>query len=177
MEIDNKWRVTEVIALRSRVFAGYFLINNTTHPKYNWRMDGQTGINDYAFDALFIDRSGTNSVFDNQLTRNHGGFKTPIANGNSNQGLVAYNAELKFGKFPIGLFGDVGYSANNVFVSDGGLYISLIKEIFKVYFPLVYSSNIQTEIDANGYDFGDLVRFEIDFNKLNLMNIRRKLSF
>ena len=64
-----------------------------------------------------------------------------------------------------------------MFVSDGGLYISLIKEIFKVYFPLVYSSNIQTEIDANGYDFGDLVRFEIDFNKLNLMNIRRKLSF
>jgi len=177
IEVKNRWSITKELRLRSRFFAGHFLYNNATEPKYNWRMDGQTGRNDYAFDAMLIDRSKSNALFDNQFVSNHGAFKVPTANASSLSGLMAYNAELSFGKLPIGLFGDLGYSAEDVFVSDGGLYISLVKEIFKVYFPLVYSSNIQSEIDANGYNFGDLVRFQIDFKKLNLLNIRRKLDF
>lgn len=177
LEVKNNWRITESVRIYSRLFAGNFLYNNSTDPRYNWRMDGQTGRNDYAYDEMLFDRSSSNQFFDNQFTSTHGGFKVPTANGSSNAALIAYNGELSIGKVPIGVFGDVGYSATNVFVSDGGLFVSLFKQIFKVYFPLVYSANIQTEIDANGYNFGDLVRFQIDFNKMNILELRRKLDF
>ena len=176
LQINNRWRITEDLRLYSRVFGGHFLYNNATDPKYNWRMDGQTGRNDYAFDAMLFDRGKSNAVFDNQFVSTHGAFKVPTANGSSNNSLLAYNAELSYGKFPIGLFGDIGYSNNSVLVSDAGLYIRLVQDIFKVYFPLVYSSNIQSEIDANGYNFGDLVRFQIDFKKINILDLRRKLD-
>ena len=176
LEVNNRWRVTEDLQLCSRLFGGHFLFNNAVDPKYNWRMDGQTGRNDYAFDAMLFDRSRSSAVFGNQYVATHGGFKLPTANGSSNASLLSYNAELSYGKVPIGVFGDHGYTSNNTLVADGGLYIRFIQDVFKVYFPLLYSSNIQSEIDANGYNLGDLVRFQIDFNKLNILDFRRNLG-
>ncbi|MEX2597721.1 MAG: M1 family metallopeptidase [Salibacteraceae bacterium] len=176
IEIKNQINFLDKVMLRSRVFGGLFFYNNSTDPRYNYRMDGQFGSNDYAYDATLLDRSSTDGILMRQMTETHGAFKTLNGIGQSNLGLFAHNLELDAAKIPIGLFSDVGYNFQGNTLYDAGLFLRLAKGFFTLYAPLVFSKNIQNEIDANGRDFGDLIRFKVDFALLDIMKMRRQLN-
>lgn len=153
----------------ARLFAGKYIYNNSNNPRYNWRMDGQSGIYDYTYDHLFLGRTeGTDDVMSHQFTDNHGGFKTPTGVGQSHDWLVAMNLK---GDFPIppplGGFIDIGYNEGGALVYDAGLYASFARNVFEIYFPLTYSQNIINYFDANGITFYERIRFTLHLNKLN----------
>ena len=50
---------------------------------------------------------------------------------------------------------------------DFGLWIPIKKDIIEVYIPLVYSKNIQKEIEYNNISFWQRITFVIQFNSLN----------
>ncbi|MDP4763604.1 MAG: hypothetical protein NWR97_08070, partial [Salibacteraceae bacterium] len=176
LEVKNETYFTEKLHLKTRLFAGTFLYNNSTLPFYNYRMDGQSATNftDYAFDAELLGRSNK-SFLANQLTETHGGFKIPTAVGQSSMGLIAANFKLLYGKLPIGVFADFGMS-NNAAAADAGLFVSLSKDVLECYFPLMYSSNIKNAVEANGLKYRELIRFNLDLDRWNLLIRARRLE-
>lgn len=176
IEVVNILEADKILKLRSRVFVGGFLSNNSTDPRFNYRMEGQTQWNDYAYDHYFMDRSMVSELLNRQMTESHGGFKIPTAVGSSSQGLFAYNAELFISKFPIGIFSDIGFSFDGDALGDAGICIAGKRRFFGLYLPLVYTDNIAQEISANGWGFLDLIRFQLNVNVLNPFELRRNIS-
>ena len=176
-EVRNRTSITERLHIDSRAFAGWFFDSRTDNPAYNWRMDGQgiTNGSDYAYDAELLARNNS-GLFARQLTETQGGFKVPTAVAQSNQYLLSSNFKLGYGKFPIGLFADVGFSSNRT-VADAGAYISLAGGLLECYFPLLYSRNIQVALDANGQEFEDIIRFKLDLDQMNIFERAKRISF
>ncbi len=165
-----------------RLFAGKSLFENT-NSKYNWRMSGQTGIYDYLYDNTFLGRTASHPNFlGQQLDDSHGGFKTYTNTGSSNNWLITLNTKLDLPKLPFGLFADIGYypyiENNQGVISnkvgsnfDAGLWIPIKKDIIEVYVPLLFSENIQKEIDYNNINFWQRITFVINFNSMNPFKI------
>lgn len=176
LEVKNETYFTEKLRLKTRVFAGSFLYNNSTLPYYNYRMDGQstTNFTDYAFDAELLARNNT-SFLANQLTETHGGFKVPTAVGQSSMGLIAANFKLHYGKLPMGVFADFGMS-NNATAADAGVFVSLSKGVLECYFPLMYSANIKNAVEANGLKYKELIRFKLNLDRWNFLIRARRLE-
>lgn len=176
VELLNQTRITEKLTLKTRLFAGQFLYNNSTNPAFNYRMDGQSWVNqtDYAFDAELVGRDGQ-TVLAQQLTSTHGGFKIPTPVGQSPTFLAAANFEVKYGRFPLGVFADFGASSSYM-IADAGLMISLLKDAVGCYFPLLYSDDIRTSIDARGLKYRELIRFKVDLDRWNILVKARRFE-
>jgi hypothetical protein len=176
LELINQTRISEKLTVKTRLFVGQFLNNNSTNPAYNYRMDGQSWVNqtDYAFDAELIGRNGQ-TFFSQQLTNTHGGFKIPTPVGQSNAFLAAANFELKYGKLPIGVFADFGTSSSNL-IADAGLMLSFADDVIACYFPLLYSESIRSSIDARGLDYRELIRFKLDLDRWNVLVKARRFE-
>ena len=163
-----------------RGFLGAFAFNNTISPRYNWRMDGQTGFYDYTYSEIFPDRGGNNSAFQNQFIENHGGFKVPTALGQSNSWLASSNLKVKLPiGLPIGVFADAGIypSFNSTdFLYDAGIYFPLINNFFSVYMPLNYFTSIENYLNLNNIYFAERIRFTISINSLNVVKLREKIN-
>lgn len=168
--------ISEKIIVRNRLFAGYFITNATNDARFNWRMDGQYGRTDYAYDHTLLDRSTTDGLLGRQMTHTHGAFKLPTAVGQSAVGLIALNVEVQPRKLPIGVFADVGSNDLSAQLFDAGLFLSFGKGLFSVYAPLVWSNNIEQERLANGRETIDYIRFQINFDQINLVELRRNLD-
>lgn len=177
LEVVNRLNFDNVLKLRNRMFIGGFMSNNTTNPNYNYRMEGQTARNDYAYDAILFDRSSADNLLSRQLTETHGGFKIPTAIGSSNTGIAAYNLELFVGKFPIGVFADVGVAFQGESLFDAGICLAGKRHIFGLYLPLIYSDNVEQELSANGLGLLDVIRFQLNLDLMNPFAMRKHLKF
>lgn len=171
-KIDFDWKVIQYL----RFFAGAFLLNTSTNPAYNWRMDGQNFITDYGYDAQILDRSGSDAELSRQMVLSHGAFKVPTAVGQSNLWLMAVNYSIRMKKLPIGLFVDAGTDASLSFEYDAGVYIPLLSNVIELYFPLVYSKNISSAISANALVWHDLIRFQCDINRINPVEMIKRFE-
>jgi len=166
--------------LTIRGFLGAFAYNNAVTPRYNWRMDGQSGLYDYTYSEIFLDRGGNNSAFSNQFIENHGGFKVPTAVGQSNNWIASANLKVKLPiKLPIGIFADGGVYPSfnsNEFIYDAGVYIPLLNDFFSVYIPLTYSTSIEDYLSINNIDFSERIRFTLSLKTLNIVKLRENIN-
>jgi hypothetical protein len=97
-------------------------------------------------------------------------MKIPTANGQSNNWLIATNLRAELPIPVIKLFADFGIAQPGTDVTalyDAGVYLSLFRGFCDVYFPLVFSSKIKDEFTANGYGFGDRIRFTLNLDLAN----------
>jgi hypothetical protein len=175
MSIESNFRFKfkkDKKSLDIRIFAGSFLFNQTNNARYNWRMDNQSGMNDYTYEYVMLDRSKLDPVLGNQFALSHGGFKVPTPVGQSNLWIAAANMkfDIPIG-LPIGLFADIGVNHTGVPNYDVGIYLPLAKDIFEIYFPLYYSNDIQQAIAANNLKYGNLIRFTLHLEKINPFEI------
>ena len=151
-------------------------------------MSGQTGVNDYLFNNTFLGRTAYSPNFlSQQLGDSHGGFKTYTNTGSSNNWLISLNTKLDLPKLPFGVFADIAYypyKENNQGVIrnkvgsnfDFGLWIPIKKNLIELYVPLLYSENIQKEIDYNNISFLQRITFVIQFNSLNPLQLINSLK-
>lgn len=176
--LSQKINISDKFWLRNRLFFGYFINNASNDPRFNWRMDGQFGQFDYAFDHLLFDRSTTDPLLTRQMTQSHGAFKLPTAVAQSNLGIIAYNAEFQPRRFPFGIYADVGTSLTNAALNyNAGAMLSTFDGLFAIYAPLVWSEGIENERIANGRSMPDFIRFQMNLSRLNLMKLRRAIGF
>jgi hypothetical protein len=167
-----------------RLFAGSFIATDEVNAgHYRFRMSGWRGYQDYLYDNIYLGRTETSGILANQFVENDGGFKFYSANGQSGKWLAALNVKSSLGnlKLPVGLYADLGTCAddgirNDQVLYDAGVYISLRKNIFEVYFPVLLCNDFKAYKTANDLTYPETIRFTLNINLLNPFNLARNLS-
>lgn len=167
-----------------RVFAGTFLGTKSVDAgPYRYRMSGLRGYQDYLYDNIYLGRTETEGVLANQFTENDGGFKFYSATGQSGKWLAAINIKSSLGnlKLPIRVYADLGTCANDginteTFLYDAGVCLSLRKNIFEIYFPLLISKDLEDYKTANGLKYAETIRFTLNINLINPFDLVRNFT-
>ncbi|MBL4625243.1 MAG: M1 family metallopeptidase [Flavobacteriales bacterium] len=177
--------------VKIRLFAGSFLFNESIRGRYKFRLDGISGYNDYTYDHVYLGRNENTGAFNQQFAMGYGGFKTPTTYsggdytipytvGSSSKWLVAINinADIPIG-VPIGVFIDVGYGAYDgaTVQYDFGLYVSVLKDVAEIYFPVAWSKDIENAQGAYNTSYGNLIRFILHIEKINPFQLLRDFEF
>ncbi len=164
-----------------RFFAGTFIGTNAVDADpYRFRLSGQRGYQDYLHDNIFLGRSEKEGVLANQFTETDGGFKYYSEVGQSAKWLTALNIKSSIGnlKVPLKLYADIGTTADNASYKQKVLYnagacISLVKNVFEIYFPLVVSDDLANYNKLNNVKYAETIRFTLNFNLLNPFDLIR----
>lgn len=162
-------------SLDIRLFAGAFAYKaDHFNDDYRFRMSGYSGSQDYLYDYNYIGRNEINGVPFAQFVEGDGAFKTFTYLGQSSKWLLALNLKSPtVKKIPLRLFVDIGASEfneamlNQRVLYDAGINICLWKTIFEIYIPVIYSSDIKTNLKAIGKDnFFDTIRFTLNLHQI-----------
>jgi hypothetical protein len=136
---------------------------------------------DYLYDDIYLGRSEGEGILSQQTYLRDGGFKV-INPGQSDKWLASLNLAADFpGKIPMSFFADAGTYKNAKDISgeaimyEGGICLSLIKNVAEVYFPLFKSSAIKQALETNDVKYKDQIRFMINFKLLNPFRLRDNL--
>ncbi len=167
-----------------RLFAGTFIGTEALNAGlYRYRLSGQTGQQDYLYDNIFLGRTEYKGVLANQFTDTDGGFKFYSPLGQSSKWIAALNIKSSLGnmKLPINLYADIGTAdqnslSNEKILYDAGVCISLKKNFFEVYFPILISQNFKDYKDANDIKYLETVRFTLNLNLINPFSLIRNFS-
>jgi len=179
--------------LNVRFFAGKFFytknnsVNNFAISRYHYNMTGANGYEDYTYSNYFIERNAFDGILSQQIMIKDGGFKVRtdlLSNkyGRSDDWLAAANFSSSIPKsiipIPLKLFADFGTYAEawdknaptGKFVYDGGIQLSLLKNVINVYIPLVYSKAYRDYFKSFIPDkkFRKNISFSIDIQNINL---------
>lgn len=166
-----------------RLFAGNFIYSNSPIGDYRFRLSGQRGYQDYLEDHIYLGRSETSGLLASQFTETDGAFKIYSAYGQSNDWLTALNIKSSIGilKIPVKLFADIG-AYNDKLINatrvlyDGGICLSLAKNIFEIYLPLLMSKEFEDYYYINNIPYLERIRFTLNLNLLNPFERIRNLS-
>ena len=170
-----------------RFFAGAFLGTKAADAgAYRFRLSGQRGYQDYLYDNIYLGRSEFDpkeSILANQFSETDGAFKFYSPLGQSSKWITAVNLKTSLGnmKLPIDLFADIGTSAedgisNEKILYDAGVCISIKKNVFEVYFPLLICKDFQDYKDANGIKYPETIRFTLNLNLINPFTLIRNFT-
>ena len=180
MEIDYR---TNKKGLEIRLFAGKFLYNKNHQSRaYDFNLSGWAGTDDYLYDHVFLGRFESpyfqekQQLFSQQFIPCDGGFKVLTSKG-SNDWLIALNLISAVpGKLPVRVYGSLGSFANvQQLLYETGIEISIIHNIFAVYFPVVHSGLIS---DNNNYfteDYWERIRFTLQIEKIKPIRLIKDL--
>ncbi|MGZ4061101.1 MAG: M1 family metallopeptidase, partial [Bacteroidia bacterium] len=167
-----------------RLFGGTFLETNASDAgPYRFRLSGQTGYQDYLYDNIFLGRSETSGVLAQQFTETDGAFKFYSPLGQSSKWIAALNIKSSLGnlKLPVNLYADLGTTAKDAITNqkvlyDAGVCISLRKNMFEIYFPILISQDFKDYKTANGLKYQETIRFTLNLNLLNPFDLVRNFK-
>jgi hypothetical protein len=173
--------------LHLRFFAGTFLMepSDPTAPDFRFSLQGASSTRDPLYEQTFL---GTNkpagSFFGNQITETYGNFRFPTPLGLTWKWLTALNITYDLPLLPLRVFMDTGtYSGaskdiigTKVFPYVAGLQASFFRDAIQVNIPLIVSDDIKKIAELNKLsDFYQRITFMIRFEKINPLQMRRKL--
>jgi hypothetical protein len=150
-----------------RLYAGYFLYNNSNSDYFNFALDRPT---DYLFDYNYLGRSESTGLFSQQYIIAEGGFKSKLKNPFANQWITTANASFNVWNW-VEIYGDLGFLKNKgskeLFVYDSGIRLNLVTDYFELYFP-IYSNN-GWEVSQPNY--AEKIRFIVAFSPNTLISL------
>jgi hypothetical protein len=166
-----------------RLFAGTF-IDDTNAGLYRFRLSGQRGYQDYLYDHTYLGRMETKGILANQFTETDGGFKFYSAIGQTAKSIAALNIKSSLGnlKLPLCLYADIGMTSEDGRLKEKVLYnagvcLSLRKDVFEIYFPLLISNDFNTYKKTNDLSYEETIRFTLNLNLINPFDLIRNFSF
>ena len=185
--------------LNARWFAGkFFYTGDKTSRKrgntdpYQLNMSTPKGYEDYTYGNYFMGRNEYNGFLSQQVMIRDGGFKVRtdlLSNkvGKTDDWLMALNfTSTIHHNVPVKLFADLGtynggwadgYEQPKI-LFDAGLQLSLCKDIFNVYVPLVYSKVYRDYFRSTpGNNFLQRIAFSIDIQNINFKKISPLIPF
>jgi hypothetical protein len=168
--------------IRTRLYAGLgngFYLNAT----------GQYGSSDYLYEGLFLGRDQQTGFMSQQFMRTQGGLAAPTQQS-ANGYLLSLSTEIDVPfNLPLGIYGGIATLKNNDdsgikdnlnnevrTLWNAGVCVRVIPNVLKVYIPIVYSSNIQDEVDARSLTFAQSILFEFNINNMNPFKIAETIA-
>ncbi|MEO0312709.1 MAG: hypothetical protein RIQ89_2366 [Bacteroidota bacterium] len=159
--------------IRIKFFAGNILRNQGSNlPGSELRSSGFRGVTDYLYSGNFLDRTASSGLLSQQMLAGEGGLKSPSPFSGSLLLSAAVSSNV-YSRWPIALFGGICLvkddSPNAVFKNMVEMGISIIpwRNVLAVHLPLVYSRLLKENFNLNNRKFADLIRFELNLNKIN----------
>jgi len=178
-----------------RLFAGAFLWKSASYPSgpdVRFRLSGQTGIQDYLYDDIFLGRHENSGLLSQQMTMTDGAFSLYTLLGQSDRFLTSINLRSSIPKVTIicvyvnaaAFSFDQFEASSNITTTqtgtatEAGINLSIIRNVFEIYAPVVYSKNLADAQKFTVYDtFGQRIRFVLNFRLINPLNPLRTLRF
>ena len=172
-------------------------MNRFATERFHLNMSGPKGDEDYEYDNYFYGRNEFDGFAARQIMERDGAFKVKtdfLSNkiGKTDDWLAAINLTstipnsinplslLPF-KIPLKLFFDIGTNAplwnaagsGSKFLYDGGVQLSLLKNVLNIYFPIVYSKLYGDYFKSTipGNTFKNNISFSINFKELALSKL------
>jgi hypothetical protein len=177
-----------------RFFGGKFF-DETTIANQQFSLRGQRD-EDYLYDNIVLARNVYNPthVLSQQIYNTNGGFKFGFSSNDSRakQWMATVNLTydlpipIKISGTPqylFALFADIGTSdgilsnGTTSFYFDSGLQITIVRDIFEIYLPLFMSQELSDSYQSSlySYNYFQKIRFLLNFNAMNPLNILKKL--
>jgi hypothetical protein len=165
------------IEIRGRM--GWTSIRNPHAPDvdYRFRLSGWGGKDDYLFDQVFLGRTEQTGILSQQFVPTDGGFTTNTDYYRlADTWMITLGIKAAIpGKLPLWVYANAatfndaekGFDQAQQVSLEGGVEIRLIKDIFAVYLPMVYSKDIRYVIDRESLSFAERIRFQINLHALN----------
>lgn len=168
-EAYYRWRFSPKKQLGIRIFAGFFLSNQSDTDYFNF---GLSTVSDYAFNLNMLGRSESSGLLSRQYFLAETGFKS-LFESTVNQWVVSSNWE-----FPIftvlDVYFDMAVFKNRLehpdFLYDSGFKFKLIPDFIEFYFPV--QSSLGFEPAQSHYT--QKIRFTLKFDLKSIINHLRR---
>ena len=166
-----------------RLFGGYLNKSKGLSFAPNLRMAGTAGRNDYLYDGIFSGRNDRSGMWSQQMVESDGGFYIPTILGQNGKWLGAVNVRASLPKLSfIKAYANLGLDYNEFVQTDAmwemGFLISIIDRKFEVYFPALWSQNIQDAFELNqNTSYGEKIRFTMRMELANPFKYLKEVRF
>jgi hypothetical protein len=187
--VEGNYRAvyTKNKGLDIRLFYGTFFVRPTKYDyDFRFHLSGQSGNQDYLYDNIYLGRNDGYMPYINQFTETDGGFKYATAVGMTWDWLFAVNLKTSLpGKLPFKLYADFGtyrnaahaFSGSKALSYDAGVQLSVINNIFDIYFPMLLSDDLKSAGKLFETHYPEKIRFTLNLKKLNPLELFKNPDF
>ncbi|AZI54684.1 aminopeptidase [Epilithonimonas vandammei] len=171
-EAFYRWEFAKDKKISFRLFAGYFLRNETKNALFNY---GISRVSNYSFSYGLLGQSATSGILSQQFILAEGGFKS-FFNTSVNQFITSINVDSHLWKW-FNLYADAGIYKNRTrqaeFIWDSGLKVKVVPDFLEIYFPVASSLGFEPGFK----DYGRRIRYTLILNLGALINNLRRGVF
>jgi hypothetical protein len=164
-----RWEFAPKQKLSVRLFAGYFIRNNTRNNTFNY---GISRVSDYSFSYNLLGQSATGGILSQQYVLADGGFKSFIP-GTVNKWLTSVNVDTSVWKI-FHIYADAGVYQNSSqptkFIWDSGIKVRVIPDFLEIYFPVQSSLGFEPAFK----DYAKRIRYTLILNLSSIINAARR---
>ena len=178
-------------SLQIRFFGGAFLYkSDVLSDYYSYTLSGTSGTDDYTYDHLYFARfedPAGNDFLAKQFAENNGGFSTYSVLGRTNEWIMSLNLNSSLPipeKIQLRVYANFAVTGTTINVSEFentdfffweiGAKLSVVKNVFEFYFPIVMSDPLQEYSDEVNSNYWGQIRFTLYLNKLNPFELVRE---
>lgn len=164
-----RWEFAPRQKLSVRLFAGYFIKNNTRNNTFNY---GISRVSDYSFSYNLLGQSATGGILSQQYVLADGGFKSLIP-GTVNKWITSVNVDTSVWKI-FHIYADAGVYQNSnrptQFIWDSGVKVRVIPDFLEIYFPVQSSLGFEPGFK----DYARRIRYTLILNLSSIINAARR---
>lgn len=164
-----RWEFAPKQKLSLRLFAGYFVRNDTRNSTFNY---GISRVSNYSFSYNLLGESANSGILSQQFILADGGFKSFIP-GSVNQWITSFNVDSSIWKI-FHVYADAGMYKNKnrpaQFIWDSGIKVRVIPDFLEVYFPIQSSLGFEPSFK----DYGKRIRYTLVLNLGSIINAARR---
>lgn len=168
-EAFYRWEFAPKQKLSVRLFAGYFLRNDTRNNTFNY---GISRVSNYSFSYNLLGESANSGILSQQFILADGGFKSFLP-GTVNHWLTSLNVDTSVWKI-FHLYADAGFYKNKnnptQFIWDSGLKVRVIPDFLEIYLPIQSSLGFEPGFK----DYGKRIRYTLILNLSTIINAARR---
>ncbi|MDR2237715.1 MAG: aminopeptidase [Chryseobacterium sp.] len=164
-----RWEFAPKQKLSLRLFAGYFVRNDTRNNTFNY---GISRVSNYSFSYNLLGESANSGILSQQFILADGGFKSFIP-GTVNKWITSFNVDSSVWKI-FHVYADAGIYKNKnrptQFIWDTGIKVRVIPDFLEVYFPIQSSLGFEPSFK----DYGRRIRYTLILNLGSIINAARR---
>lgn len=140
---------------------------------------GTRGVQDYFYQNLFMGRSEFDGLLANQIIDNQGGLFSPYGISNFTNSTDFNSIQLEIDA-PIGLplsaWGTYGFDSDGNTGYSAGIGVPIVRDIFQIYVPLVFSSEINDVLETGDFGWQDYIMMQINLDMMNPFELVKRLN-
>lgn len=164
-----RWEFAPKQKLSLRLFAGYFVRNDTRNNLFDY---GISRVSNYSFSYNLLGESADSGLLSQQFILADGGFKSFIP-GTVNQWITSFNVDSSVWKI-FHVYADAGIYKNkdlpSKFIWDSGIKVRIIPDFLEIYFPIQSSLGFEPAFK----DYAKRIRYTLVLNLSSIINAARR---